>query len=164
MARSSGPPFGKAWFCLCLALLLHVTDEAVTGFLSTYNPIVIAFRSRVPWLPLPLFDFHVWLAGLLAVVAVLLALTPFATRGVAWLHPLAYLFAASMLLNALAHMAGTLGAGRWLPVPVPSPIPGFYSSPLLLAASIYLLYQLRARRPVGRAFSPRTCFPAGPAG
>ncbi len=144
MAQSDGTPFGKAWLCLCLALLLHITDEALTGFLGVYNPIVIAFRQKVPWLPLPTFEFDIWLAGLLIAVTALLLLTPFAGRGAGWLRPLAYLFAGLMVVNALGHTAGTIAGARF-PVPIPRPMPGFYSSPLLLAASIYLLYQLRAR-------------------
>jgi len=144
MVRSQGAPFGKAWLWLCLALLLHVSDEALTGFLEVYNPIVIAVRQRIPWLPLPTFEFHVWLGGLLLAVAVLLLLTRFASRGAAWLRPLAYLFAGLMIVNALGHAAGAMGA-RWLPVPPPRLMPGLVSSPLLLAGSIYLLWQLRAR-------------------
>lgn len=146
MARSHGVPFGKVWLCLCLALLLHVIDEALTGFLGIYNPFVITLRQKIPWLPFPTFEFHVWLAGLLAAVAVLLLLTQFASRGTTWLRPLAYLFSAFMILNALGHTAGTIAGTRLFPAPVPHPMPGFYSSPFLLVASIYLLYQLRANR------------------
>ena len=145
MARSQGAPFGRAWLWLCLALLLHVSDEALTGFLGVYNPTVIALRQRLPWLPLPTFDFQVWLAGLLVAVVALLSLTGFASRGAAWLRPLAYLFAGLMIVNALGHTAGAIAGARWLPMPPPRLMPGLASSPLLLAASIYLLYQLRAR-------------------
>ena len=126
-------------------MLLHVSDEALTGFLGVYNPAVIALRQRVPWLPLPTFEFPVWLAGLLVAVLVLLSLTRFASRGAAWLRPLAYIFAAFMILNALGHTAGAIVGARWLPLPPPRLMPGLLSSPLLLAASISLLYQLRAR-------------------
>jgi hypothetical protein len=40
-----------------------VTDEALTDFLSVYNPAVQAIRKRVPFIPLPIFKFRVWLAG-----------------------------------------------------------------------------------------------------
>ncbi|MGO8792293.1 MAG: hypothetical protein ACLQVL_33560, partial [Terriglobia bacterium] len=53
-----------AWIALCLALALHVVDEASTGFLSVYNPTVVALRKSRPWLPFPVFTFGVWLAGL----------------------------------------------------------------------------------------------------
>jgi hypothetical protein len=32
--------FGRAWLGLTLVLGLHVFDEAMTGFLALYNPIV----------------------------------------------------------------------------------------------------------------------------
>lgn len=55
--------FGWAW--LALALALHVTDEALTGFLRVYNPAVRTIRSYVPLLPLPAFTFRIWLGGLI---------------------------------------------------------------------------------------------------
>jgi hypothetical protein len=55
--------FGFAWLLLSVALSLHVTDEALTDFLSVYNPAVQAIRKRVPFIPLPIFKFRVWLAG-----------------------------------------------------------------------------------------------------
>jgi hypothetical protein len=145
MDRSS---FGKAWIALCLALLLHVIDETLTNFLSVYNPTVSAIRERVAWLPLPVFEFEIWLGGLISACLLLLALTPFAFRGSRWLRPLAYALAVLMIGNAVVHTAGTI-AGRTLPgISFRRPMPGFYSSPLLLAASVYLLICLRATRPV----------------
>jgi len=138
---------GRAWILLCLALFLHVTDEALTGFLAVYNPTVIALRERIPWLPLPVFRFEIWLAGLLAASAVLLGLSRFVYRGAKWMRPAAYLFAALMIANALGHVAGTLAGRTVASVPVRRPMPGFYSSPLLLAASLYLLARLRAPAP-----------------
>ena len=38
-------------------------DEALTGFLSVYNPTVIEIKGRLPWLPLPVYSFEVWLGG-----------------------------------------------------------------------------------------------------
>lgn len=38
--------FGTAWVALTLSLAVHVTDEALTDFLSIYNPTVQAIRSR----------------------------------------------------------------------------------------------------------------------
>ena len=43
---------GFAWIALCFALALHVVDEALTGFLSVYNPTVLALRSRYAWFPM----------------------------------------------------------------------------------------------------------------
>ena len=49
----------RAWILLCLALALHVFDEATTGFLrvSITRP-VIALRERLGWWPMP--TFRVW--------------------------------------------------------------------------------------------------------
>ncbi len=134
---------GIAWTFLCIAFAAHVADEALTGFLAVYNPTVLALRQRYAWFPMPLFEFADWLAGLGLALAVLFALSPFAFRGSRWLRPLAYVFAIIMLLNAAGHTLGTV-FGRTLPsITFERPMPGFYSSPLLAASSVYLLVQLR---------------------
>lgn len=135
---------GRAWLALCFALGAHVTDEALTGFLAVYNPTAMALREKLPWLPLPVFHFETWLAGLILAVLVLLALSVFVSRGARWTRPAAYALAIMMTANALGHTAGTLFGRTVASVPFPRPMPGFYSSPLLLAASIWLLVQLRA--------------------
>ena len=123
--------FGWAWVLLTLALALHVTDEAATDFLSVYNATVRAIREQIPWLPLPTCTFPVWLGGLILAVTVLLALSPLAFRGARWLRILSMPYGMIMLLNGLGHVASSLYMGRFMP--------GVYSSPLLLAASVYLL-------------------------
>ena len=42
---------GIAWIALCLAFALHVIDEASTGFLSVYNPTVLALRAKLGFWP-----------------------------------------------------------------------------------------------------------------
>jgi hypothetical protein len=42
-----------AWVGLACALALHVTDEALTGFLPVYNGIVRTIRKRYGWAPFP---------------------------------------------------------------------------------------------------------------
>jgi len=127
--------FGLAWVALCACLALHVADEALTDFLSVYNPNVLAIRRRLPFLPLPTFTFKVWLSLLILAVAVLLALSPFAFRGARWMVPLSYVFAIIMFLNGLAHVVSSIYLRRWMP--------GVYSSPLLLAVSAWLLAAAR---------------------
>lgn len=131
---SSG--FGQAWLGLCAALGLHVADEACHGFLSVYNPTVLALRHSLPWLPLPVFRFETWLAGLVLAVAALSALSVFAFRGASWARVAANILAVLMAVNALGHAAGTFWMAR--------PMPGVYSSPILLAASLWLLVRARA--------------------
>jgi hypothetical protein len=131
-----------AWIALCLALALHVADEATTGFLSIYNPTVLALRKKRPWLPLPVFTFGVWLAGLVAATVVLLCLSVFILRGARWMRPAGYIFAVIMLTNGLVHIAGTMRGRTVASIRFPRPMSGFYSSPFVLLASLYLLCEL----------------------
>lgn len=120
-----------AWVGLCLAFAIHVADEALTDFLSFYNPAVRSIRDRVPWLPLPAFSFEVWLGGLIIAVIVLSSLTVLILRGARGTKSLSYVFGLLMLANGLFHIAGSLQIGRLLP--------GTYSAPLLLIASLFLI-------------------------
>lgn len=143
--ESAGPSnFGMAWLFLCVAFCAHVADEALTGFLPLYNATVLAMRSEYKWYPMPTFGYREWLIALIVANVVLLLLTPFAFRNARWLRPLAYLFAGVHLLNGTGHTLATIFGRTVSSVPVPRPAPGFYSSPLLLAASIYLLICLKA--------------------
>ena len=136
--------FGMAWVALCLAFVLHVIDEASTGFLSVYNPTVIALRERFAWFPVRTFAFGEWLTGLVLVNLILLLLSPFAFRGARWMRPIAYLFAGIMIINAAGHTLGTIVGRTVESIHFARPMPGFYSSPALLAASLYMLVRLRA--------------------
>jgi hypothetical protein len=136
--------FGYAWVALCVSFCLHVADEALTGFLPVYNATVLALRGERFWYSLPVFEFRSWLIGLIVVNVVFLLLTPFAFRNARALRPLAYVFAVIMLLNGLGHNLATIfGRGPVPSVAIPRPAPGFYSSPFLLIASVYLLAALR---------------------
>jgi len=126
---------GLAWVTLCLALAVHVADEALTDFLSVYNPAVRALRQKLPFLPLPTFTFDVWLTGLILAVILLLFLSPYAFRRARWMTVLSYPFGIIMLGNGLGHIIGSFYLGRLMP--------GVYSAPLLLASSIYLLWSIR---------------------
>jgi len=140
--------YGLAWLLLCLALCAHVTDEASTGFLAVYNPTVLAARSQWPWFPMPTFEFREWLIGLIFGCVVLLLLTPLAFRNAPWLRPLAYFFAVLMFFNGTGHTIATIFGQTFSTIRFPRPAPGFYSSPLLFAGSIYLFVRLRATRQI----------------
>lgn len=127
-----------AWMALCAALAIHVADEALTDFLSLYNPAVLAIRDRNPGLPLPTFTFETWLFLLIFAVVALLGASYFVWRGRWAMRPISYIFATVMLLNGLLHIAGSIYLGKLMS--------GVYSSPLLLAASIALIIQTRAWR------------------
>ena len=135
--------FGRAWLFLCLAFCAHVADEALTGFLSAYNPTVLAIRARARWFSMPTFEFWPWLIALIIGNLILLALTPLAYRNARWLRPFGYFYAAVHLVNGIGHTLGTIFGSPVPEVHFPRPMPGFYSSPLLLAASVYLLFRLR---------------------
>jgi hypothetical protein len=127
--------WGIAWIALVLALALHVTDEALTGFLPLYNEIVGSIRESIPWFPFPTFTFAVWISGLVTLVFVLLAVSPLVFQGHAWLRPIAYFLAVLMIANAIAHATASLYWGIWAP--------GVYSSPVLLVAAAALLVATR---------------------
>ena len=138
--------FGWAWVTLCAALGLHVADEASTGFLSVYNPTVIELRRALPFLIAPTFGFREWLIGLISVDAMLFSLSPLAFRGNRLVRRLAYPFAGIMLVNGLAHIAGTIAGRTVSTVRFKRPMPGFWSSPVMIAASINLANQSRSPR------------------
>jgi hypothetical protein len=128
-----------AWATLCGAFALHVIDEAANNFLAWYNANALAIRARLPWLPIPVFTFRVWITGLAIAVLALTALTPLVRRGRRWLLPLAYVYGVVHTANAIGHISVSI-AGRWF-------APGVYSSPVLLAAALWLLYETnRVRR------------------
>ncbi len=124
---------GWAWVALTLALAVHVADEALTDFLSVWNPLVEAIRARYPWAPLPTFSFGVLFGGLILAVVLLLVLSRFVFQGAGWMVPFSYFLGVLMLGHSLLHIAGSFYFGRL--------IPGVYSSPLLLAASGWLVVQ-----------------------
>jgi hypothetical protein len=126
-----------AWMALCGALAIHVVDEALTDFLALYNPTVLSIRQRYPLLPLPTFTFENWLSLLIFAVIMLTASSFFVWKGRWAMRPISYVFAGFMLLNGLLHIAGSFYLGTFMP--------GVYSSPLLLVASIALIATTRAR-------------------
>lgn len=142
--REASRAVGRAWLLLTVAIALHVVDEALTGFLNVYNPTVAAIRAAVPWLPLPVFRFDAWLGGFFTGIAAMGLVTPFVFAGLRWTRTVAYVLAVFMVLNACGHVAGTILGHTAPSVQFERPMPGFYSSPFLLAAAIYLLSRLTA--------------------
>ncbi|HEY3458438.1 MAG TPA: hypothetical protein VGK64_27905 [Bryobacteraceae bacterium] len=135
--------FGVGWVTLCICFVLHIVDEALTDILSVYNPTVLALRAQLGWLPLPTFSLKAWLAVMVLVNVALLLLSPYAFRGARWMRPLAYGFAGIMILNGIGHVLGTIAGQTVASVRFSRPMSGFYSSPFLLVAAIYLLSRLR---------------------
>ena len=99
-------------------------------------------RARFAWFPMPTFGFREWLVGLVAGVVLCFALTPLAAHNTRWLRPLAWFYALVMFLNGVGHTAVTILGRTVVSVPVARPAPGFYSSPLLLIGSVWLMVRL----------------------
>lgn len=123
---------------MCAALALHVLDEAVTDFLGFYNPAVHTLRDRHPFIVLPIFSFTIWLSLLIFAVLVLVGVSVFVWKGRWAMRPISYVFAAVMLSNGLLHIAHSIYMRKLMP--------GVYTSPLLLAASIVLVAATRAHK------------------
>jgi hypothetical protein len=139
----SASGLGSPWFALCVAFALHIFDEATTGFLAVYNPTVTILRESWGWFPMRTIEFREFLIGHILVCGLLFCLTPVAARGMHGLRPLAWAFAIIMFLNALGHTIGTILGHTVAAVTFPRPAPGFYSSPLLFIASLWLRVRLR---------------------
>lgn len=123
-----------AWAALTAAFALHVLDEATHDFLSWYNPSALRLREYLGGLPFPpAFTFPVWLAGLGIAILALAALTPLVRPGRRWVVIAAYAYGLVHTANAIAHMAIS-AAGGWL-------APGVLSSPVLLAAALWLVIE-----------------------
>jgi hypothetical protein len=132
--RSPPNRWALAWAGLTAAFALHVLDEAAHDFLAWYNPAALVLRARLGGVPFPpVFSFRVWITALCAAVAVLAALTPLVRPGRRWTVLAASLYGAIHVANAVGHLTVSV-RGRWL-------APGVLSSPLLLGAALWLLYE-----------------------
>lgn len=130
--------WGIAWVLLSVALGVHVADEAITDFLPLYNSIAGSIRETYGWIPLPTFSFSVWLTGLMAGILILLSVSPLVFAGSRIFRPVSYFLGTLMVLNALAHIGGSIYLGELAP--------GTLSSPILLIAAIALLVATRRVR------------------
>jgi hypothetical protein len=127
--------FGLAWIAFAVAVATHVTDEARHNFLDTYNPSALAIRRRLRLPFPPVFSFRMWLGGLIAGIVILFLLSPFAFHGAHWIRLVALFLAILIGIgNALLHIASSLRYRRQMA--------GVLSSPLLLAAAIWLLWSV----------------------
>lgn len=124
---------------LCLALAVHVADEAHNGFLPVYNDAVRAIEELFPLLPAPSLSLTLWLGLTVAMVGGLTALLPVVRRGAPWTRVATIGVALVALANVTGHTGGSLLAGCVLP--------GTYSAPLLAAAGVYGLIRAWRWRP-----------------
>jgi hypothetical protein len=135
--------FAGPWLFLTASLAAHVFDEAVTGFLTVYNATVLALRQQWGWFRALTFSRGQFLFLMITTVVLCFALTPFAARGARWMRALAWLAVVIQFANAMGHTIGTILGHTVATVTFPRPAPGFYSSPLLFAGSIWLAVRLR---------------------
>jgi hypothetical protein len=140
---------GRAWLLLSLAFGLHALEEATTGFLPIYNQTVLELRNRIPCLPIRPLPQRSWLRRLKSGIGVLLVVSPNVFQGARWTRPAAYALSYIMIPNAALHIAGTLRGRTVSSVHFRRPMPGFYTSPLLLVGALNLLGALRDE-PEGR--------------
>src|SRR5256885_829247 len=114
-----------------MACGLNVIAGAAPPFLDWYNPIAGRIRARLPIPFPPTFTFWPWFLGLLAVTAILFALSPLAIsqdRTIAWI---AVAVGVINVGNGLLHIVASMRYGRR--------VPGVISAPLLLACAAWLL-------------------------
>lgn len=125
---------------MCSVLAIHVADEALTGWLDWYNPTVREIREKYPLVVLPIllptFTFEIWLSLLIFAVVMLIVASYFVWKGRWAMRPISHIFAVVMLVNGLVHIAHSIYMRELMP--------GVYTSPLLLAASIALIVYTRA--------------------
>jgi hypothetical protein len=122
---------GLAWVLMISAIGLHVFDEAITHFVPFYNEMALNLRESLGFSLIPIFPFRAWLIGLIIAIIICFSLTPLVIRGGRFIRAFTALLGVLMVLNALGHMLGSAYTGRLLP--------GFWSSPLLLASAVYVL-------------------------
>ena len=126
----------QAWMVMCGALAIHVADETLTGYLDWHNQTVLAIRQQYPLVLLPTFTFEIFLSLLIFAVVSLSAVSYFVWTGRWAMRPISHVFAVVMLVNALVHIAHSIYMREFMP--------GVYTSPLLIAASIPLIVYTRA--------------------
>ncbi len=124
----------KAWLVLVGVVSIHVFDEAVTGFLPFYNALVTSLKDQWTWFPMPVFpSFEIWLGGLILGLLLGLFLLPAVAGGGRGIRIFVAFAGLVMISNALGHLLGSVYFGR--------PIPGFWSSFLLLPASCWVTFR-----------------------
>jgi hypothetical protein len=134
---------GLAWLLLTLAFAANFVEEALRGFLGYYNATVLTLYGDISWFPRIDISSRSWFVGSILIIAALLTLTPLAYRNPWRLRSLAFFLAGMMLLEGMGHILATTRGRIVAPAYFDGASPGFYTSPLLLMASVYLFVCLR---------------------
>jgi len=120
-----------AWFILCAALALHIAEEATNGSYLVYGETLDFLRQVFPSLHIPTFQYTVWLLDISGAILVLLSLTWLVQKRYQIMRPASFALATFTTANAMLHILSSLAFDRVLA--------GTITSPLLLAASLFLL-------------------------
>jgi Protein of unknown function with HXXEE motif len=126
--------WAMAWLTLSSVLGLHVVEEAVDGSFALYNDMVDWLGVIFPFIELPAFRYNVWVVNLSGTVLVLVALTGLVALRQGPMRLASYALALFAVANAALHILMSLSAERLLP--------GTLSSPLVLAAALFLLVSI----------------------
>jgi hypothetical protein len=129
--------WGFAWLCLCLALALHVADEAWHDFPAFFNLQANTVHDIWPALPLFHIAFVPWIISLVVLTLVLLGLTPTAWRNVEWMRIPSRIFAVIMVINGAAHIGVSIRYGFLAPGVLSSPLVIIFAAALWAAVPAY---------------------------
>ncbi len=126
-----------AWFVLGAVLALHIAEEATSGSYWAYGETMDFLRRLFPSLPIPRFQFEVWLLDIAGAILALLSLTWLVQKRSQIMRPASFALATFTTANAMQHILFSLASDRVLG--------GTVTSPLLLAASLFLLLSIPRR-------------------
>ena len=126
---------GRVWLVLCLALAVHVVDEALSGFVPQANNLLRGIAREFQLSGAPQLSFAGWLVVVSVAVLLLLMLTGSVSRRASMTRLFPHAVAWVLLANGLGHIAVSVSVGRMMA--------GVLSSPLLLLVSIWALARLR---------------------
>jgi len=141
LPRSSRLAF--AWILQCAVLAVHIWDAAVHDFLGYYNATVLTLYGHFSYFPRLDWERRNWLEFPIALDLLLFALTPLVYRNLRWTRYLAYALSVAGFLVAIGQILLTIRGGTVPSVKFDGTSPGFYSSPILLFSSLYLLRNLQ---------------------
>ena len=142
-APNPKPCFGAAWLLLGLVFSLHIVDEAAHHFLPYYNATVLHLYGHVPGFPRIDLEVRTWLGALVLGDLAFLAMMPWAFRNARWLRPVGYFVSALAVLESIGQCLLTARGHTTGSVQFDGVSPGFYTAPLLLVSSAFLLWSLR---------------------
>lgn len=123
-----------AWLTLSLVLALHVADEVLNGTLAFYRDLLDFAAEYLSFVRLPPFRPEVWIVNLVGASLLLIAMTWLVYRRIGPMRLASYVLAGFATANAMLHLMMSLALQHVMP--------GTLTSPLILAASLFLLLSI----------------------